>query len=78
MRGPGLMIGVELADPVTRAPLGNLVRRVLAAAEEDGLVLIECAAEGNVVRFIPPLVASDEELDRGLSIFERAIARAVS
>jgi len=77
VRGPGLMIGVEFADPRTRAPLGDLAGRVIAAAQDEGLVLIECSAEGNVVRFIPPLVTSDEELDLGIAAFERALTRAL-
>jgi 4-aminobutyrate aminotransferase len=77
VRGPGLMIGIEFADPGTRAPLGDLVARVVAAAEEEGLVLIDCSADGNVVRFIPPLVTSDEDLELGLSVFERAVGRAL-
>ena len=77
VRGPGLMIGVEFADPATRAPLGDLAKRVIANAEEEGLVLIECSAEGNVVRFIPPLVTRDEELDLGIAAFERAVGRAL-
>jgi 4-aminobutyrate aminotransferase len=77
VRGPGLMIGIEFADPATRAPLGDVARHVVAAAEDEGLVLIECQAEGNVIRLIPPLVTSDEELDQGLSILERAVGRAL-
>jgi 4-aminobutyrate aminotransferase len=77
VRGPGLMIGIELADPQTRAPLGDLAGRVIAAAQDEGLVLIECSAEGNVVRFIPPLVTSDDELDVGIAALERALARAL-
>ncbi len=77
VRGPGLMIGVELADPATREPLGDLAHRVVAAAEQEGLVLIECAADGNVIRFIPPLVTTDEELDLGLGMLERALGRAL-
>ena len=77
VRGPGLMIGIEFADPVTRAPLSDLSGRVVAAAQEDGLVLIECGAEGNIVRFIPPMVTTDDDLNLGLTRFEAAVARAL-
>jgi 4-aminobutyrate aminotransferase len=78
VRGPGLMIGIELADPATRAPLSDLTKRVVAAAEDDGLILIECQAEGNVIRFIPPLVTSDDELEQGLAILEGALTRSLA
>ena len=77
VRGPGLMIGVEFAEPETRAPLGDVADRVVRAAEDEGLVLIECGAEGNIVRFIPPMVTSDDELNQGLDAFERAVATAL-
>lgn len=77
VRGPGLMIGIEFADPATRAPLGDLAGRVLAAAEAEGLILIDCSADANVVRLIPPLVTSDADLDLGLAALERAVALAL-
>ncbi len=78
VRGPGLMIGVELAHPETRAPLSDLAHAVVANAQDDGLILIECQAEGNVIRFIPPMVTTDEELDHGLTLLEGALGRALS
>jgi 4-aminobutyrate aminotransferase len=77
VRGPGLMIGIEFADPATHVPLGDLVARIVPAAEEEGLILIDCSADGNVVRFLPPLVTSDDDLDLGLAAFERAVGRAL-
>jgi 4-aminobutyrate aminotransferase len=78
VRGPGLMIGVELADPATRAPRGDLVAAAIAAAREEGVVLIDCGPDANVIRFIPPLVVSDEELDLALGALERGIEAAAS
>jgi 4-aminobutyrate aminotransferase len=78
VRGPGLMIGVELGDPATRAPRGDLAAAAIAGAREEGVVFIECGAEGNVIRVIPPLVATDQELDLALRALERGILRAVT
>jgi 4-aminobutyrate aminotransferase-like enzyme len=78
VRGPGLMIGVELSDPATRAPRGDLATGAIAGAREEGVVLIDCGPEGNVIRFIPPLVVSDDELDLALVALERGIARAIT
>jgi len=78
VRGPGLMIGVELSDPATRAPRGDLATGAIAGAREEGVVLIDCGPEGNVIRFIPPLVVSDDELELALVALERGIARAIT
>jgi len=59
VRGSGLIWGVQLSSPA--AP-------VIAAALEKRLLL--CGAGPDVIRIVPPLVVSDEELIRGLSILE--------
>jgi 4-aminobutyrate aminotransferase/(S)-3-amino-2-methylpropionate transaminase len=46
---------------------------VIAAAHEQGLILFTGGLDGNVIRLHVPLVTSDDELDRGLSILERAL-----
>lgn len=61
-RGVGLMWGLELEGPV--AP-------VIAAAREEGLLLVGAGA--HVIRFLPPLVISSEEIARGLEILDRVL-----
>ena len=73
VRGPGLMIGVEIAEPATGRPRGDLAARAIAAARSDGVVLIDCGPEGEVIRFIPPLTISEEDLDHGLDVLGRAL-----
>jgi len=63
VRGLGLMLGAELDRP--GAPI---VERCLA----DGL-LINCTAD-RVLRFVPPLVVTREQVDEGFGILERALA----
>jgi acetylornithine/N-succinyldiaminopimelate aminotransferase len=62
VRGLGLMWGLELAREG-----GPLV----AACRERG-VLVNCT-QGNVVRLLPPLIVSTEELNRGLQVLEEAL-----
>jgi 4-aminobutyrate aminotransferase / (S)-3-amino-2-methylpropionate transaminase / 5-aminovalerate transaminase len=38
------------------------------------LLLLTCGTYGNVLRLLPPLVITDDELDRGLSLLEQAFA----
>lgn len=62
VRGRGLMIGVELVtDVTTRTPL-TVGRAVSDMAVQKGLLLYPGGHFGNVLAFLPPLVASQEQL----------------
>jgi len=71
VRGLGSMLALELAEPNATA-----AKRVVAAARERGLILLSCGLDGNVIRLLPPLSATDDELDRGLSILEESLGDA--
>ncbi|HET7572087.1 MAG TPA: aspartate aminotransferase family protein [Gaiellaceae bacterium] len=71
VRGLGAMLALELRDESPDA-----AKAVTAAALEAGLVLLACGLHGNVLRLLPPLSASDEELERGLDLLEDALDRA--
>ena len=70
VRGLGSMLALEFAEPS-----GEVSRAVTTAAREQGLLLLSCGLYGNVIRLLPPLTATDEELERGLEILERSLAR---
>jgi 4-aminobutyrate aminotransferase-like enzyme len=72
-RGLGAMLALELAEQN-----GDVARAVTSAAREKGLVLLSCGLYGNVIRLLPPLSATDEELERGLAILEEALGDAGS
>jgi 4-aminobutyrate aminotransferase len=76
VRGLGPMLALELVDPGTREPDGALAAAVVGEAFELGLVLLACGLDGNVVRILVPLVASDEDVDSGLDLLEESLARA--
>jgi 4-aminobutyrate aminotransferase-like enzyme len=70
VRGLGLMLGVEFVrDRVTREPDGDLGNAVIAACADEGLLVLTCGAAHNVVRWVPPLNATAEEVDEALGIF---------
>jgi 4-aminobutyrate aminotransferase len=74
VRGPGLMIGVELVkDRATREPAGELADALIAACLERGLVLLTCGAAHNVVRWIPPLNVTSAEIGQATGIFRDAL-----
>ncbi len=68
VRGLGPMLAIELPE---QSP--DRAGAVLAAAREEGLILLTCGLYGNVIRLHIPFVITDDELERGLTILERAI-----
>ena len=71
VRGLGSMLAIEL-----EAKSGDEAKRVTVAARAQGLVLLSCGLYGNVIRLLPPLTATDEELERGLDILDVVLASA--
>ena len=72
VRGLGLMAGVEFVGP-DGAPDGAAVKRVLAGCLERGLLLLSAGAYEQVIRWMPPLVITDAQLDEALAIFGAAL-----
>lgn len=62
-RGLGLMQGIELTVPV-----GEVVKKAL----ENGLILI--SAESNTIRFVPPLVITQKDVDDMIEILDRTLS----
>jgi 4-aminobutyrate aminotransferase len=71
VRGLGAMLALELREPTPAA-----AKATTAAAFERGLLLLSCGLDGNVIRLLPPLTATDEELERGLGLLEEALGDA--
>ena len=73
VRGPGLMVGCELVD-ANGAPNAARVGAVTAHCRDEGhLLLMNAGSGGNVVRWMPPLVVSEAEIDQALTAFEAAL-----
>ena len=75
VRGLGLMIGVELVkDRATRAPDGDLASALMAGCADAGLLVLSCGRDHNVIRLIPPLDVTPEEVGEALGILDRTLA----
>ena len=69
IRGIGLMVGVELADKAT-------TEAVCKACLDAGVIVLSCGPDENVLRLVPPLTITHDELDHGLTVLCEAIASA--
>ncbi|HUR76293.1 MAG TPA: aminotransferase class III-fold pyridoxal phosphate-dependent enzyme [Sporichthya sp.] len=74
VRGVGLMVAVEFADPATGAPAGARSAAVLRHCLDEGrLILMGAGTYGNIIRFMPPLVVSEAEVEQALAAFALAL-----
>jgi len=73
VRGVGLMIGIELGDPQTGEPSGEIVMEVLDTCLKNGVLFYLCGNSGEVIRMIPPLTINKEQIDAGLDVLRTAI-----
>ncbi len=71
VRGKGLMVGVEFQKD--GKPDGARAEKVAKECEKHGLLLLRCGPGKQVVRFLPPLVVSREQIDEGVDIFAKAV-----
>jgi acetylornithine aminotransferase/acetylornithine/N-succinyldiaminopimelate aminotransferase len=62
VRGKGLILGVEVSVPA---------RGIVAACMERGLLVL--TAGDNVVRFVPPLILAEGDVDQAVTVFEAAL-----
>ena len=73
-RGKGLMFGIELVmDKATKKPAPDLAQRVRTICHQHGLLVETGGHYSNVVRFLPPLVLTEELAKKGVEIFEDSI-----
>ncbi|ASK61884.1 aspartate aminotransferase family protein [Virgibacillus phasianinus] len=74
VRGVGLMIGIALKDPETGEPDGDTVMKVLNGCLEKGVLFYLCGNAGEVIRMIPPLTVTKEQIDHGLDVLEEVFS----
>lgn len=80
VRGRGLLLGMEIvADRQSKQPAPDLGARITRRCMELGLSMniVQLPGMGGVFRIAPPLTVSDDEIDLGVDILERAIAACV-
>jgi 4-aminobutyrate aminotransferase/(S)-3-amino-2-methylpropionate transaminase len=68
VRGRGAMIAVELVKSGSAEPDPVLARTLATRAHSAGVIVLTCGTFNNILRFLPPLVISDELLIEGLDV----------
>jgi len=78
VRGRGLMLGVEFHEPKVAEALSHeyLAASISALLPHDhGIITAYTLNNPNVIRFEPPLIVSDDQIDRALNAFEQVVRR---
>jgi 4-aminobutyrate aminotransferase / (S)-3-amino-2-methylpropionate transaminase / 5-aminovalerate transaminase len=75
VRGLGFMQAIELVtDRDSKRPDADRAQRLIDRAREGGLLVIKCGVHRNVVRFLAPLVLSEQDLDQAVAILDTALS----
>ncbi|WP_281512825.1 aminotransferase class III-fold pyridoxal phosphate-dependent enzyme, partial [Mammaliicoccus vitulinus] len=73
IRRLGAMVAMEIVDPETKAPDKLKTSQIVKTANDNGLLLLSAGINGNVIRFLAPLVITDQELNKGFTILESSL-----
>ncbi|MEH7392807.1 aspartate aminotransferase family protein [Bacillus sp. JJ1503] len=73
VRAVGLMIGIEIIHPKTGEPNGEGLLKILDLALEKGVLFYLCGNHSEVIRMIPPLTVTKEQIDKGLRILDESL-----
>ncbi len=74
VRGYGTMIGVEIVqDKKSKTPSKEIANKIIAKAKGDGLLLVSCGLDGNVIRFMGPLTTPIDHVKEAMEIFSNSV-----
>lgn len=74
VRGRGAMVAIELVKPGTKEPNPDAMTKVIKYCQSKGVLILTAGTYGNVIRFLPPIVITDELLKDGLSVLAEGFA----
>lgn len=75
IRGHGAMLAIELVQPGTRNPNSAAVDALVKHCHSNGVLVLNAGTHANVIRFLPPLVISNELLADAMSVLEAGLAK---
>lgn len=74
VRGRGAMQAIEIVMAGSKEPNPAAMASVIKYCQQQGVLILTAGTYGNVIRFLPPLVISDELLKEALAILDQAFA----
>lgn len=75
VRGVGAMIATEFVDGEGKPDM-DFTNKIVKLCAEQKMLLLTCGTYQNIIRWIPPLVVTEQQIDEALSIFAAALDRA--
>ncbi|HVI39850.1 MAG TPA: aminotransferase class III-fold pyridoxal phosphate-dependent enzyme, partial [Anaerovoracaceae bacterium] len=79
VRGKGAMLAIELVkDRAAKEPAKDETKAIINECIKNGLVVLGAGVRDNCIRFLPPLVITDEQLNAGFDILDKAIGRVTN
>jgi 4-aminobutyrate aminotransferase/(S)-3-amino-2-methylpropionate transaminase len=72
IRGRGAMIAIELVKAGSKDPNPELMTKVIKYCQSKGVLILTAGSYGNVIRFLPPLVITDELLKDAMGVLAEA------
>lgn len=74
VRGIGPMVAIELVnDRDSKTPAADKTKELVKYCFERNLIILACGTFGNVIRFLMPLVITDEQLATGMEILDNGL-----
>ena len=70
------MIAIEIVEPGTNKPDAATAARLSAGCHQQGVLTLTCGTYGNVLRFLPPLVAPDDLLHEAMDVLGEVAVQA--
>jgi len=74
VRGRGAMQAIELIKPGTKDPNPEAMAKVIKYCQQNGVLILTAGTYGNVIRFLPPVVITEELLNDALDVLEAGFA----
>jgi len=74
VRGRGAMQAIELVVPGTKTPNTAAMNAIVKYCQSKGVLILTAGTYSNVVRFLPPIVITDELLKDALNVLDEALA----
>jgi 4-aminobutyrate aminotransferase/(S)-3-amino-2-methylpropionate transaminase len=74
VRGMGAMLALEFVDPATGKPAADVTKAVQTHALHQGVLILTAGTFGNVLRFLPPVVITDDQLREAVAVMDDALS----